>query len=136
MTKDFVSGLIMAAWIMAATTGIAAPQEPAVTDRAPRMLEAEALKGDWRLETAAKECQVELGLDAKTFPGPNAPGWEMRDGGCLSGLNLGGVEAWRPSSDGIALLRNDGSLVVFLSRRGQGFEGSGPDGERLRLVRV
>ena len=136
MTKDFVSGLITAAWIMAATTAIAAPQEAAVTDRAPRMLEAEALKGDWRLETADKGCPVELGLETKTFPGPNAPGWRLKDRGCLSGLNLGVVEAWRPSSDGIALLRNDGSLVVFLSRRGQGFEGSGPDGERLRLVRA
>ena len=103
----------------------------------PRLPEAAELAGRWRVETSTAGYEVRLTVETVVFAGPDAPALGLvSDGPCLESLQPGGIEAWRPSSDGIALLRNDGSLVVFLSRRGQGFEGSGPDGERLRLVRA
>ncbi|WP_292072363.1 AprI/Inh family metalloprotease inhibitor [Brevundimonas sp. UBA7534] len=102
-----------------------------------RLPEAAELAGRWRIETSTAGCDVRLTVETVVFAGPDAPALRLvSDGPWLASVDLGVIEAWRPSSDGIALLRNDGSLVVFLSRRGQGFEGSGPDGERLRLVRV
>lgn len=107
-----------------------------MVERTPQLMEADALRGRWRLEAQEGGCTLVLGLGAVDFEGPNAPAWRLRDeGGCLSGLGLDVVQAWRPSSDGMALLRADGSLVAFLSRKGQTFEGQGPGGERLRLVR-
>lgn len=105
---------------------------------APRLPDAAELTGGWRMEGEdGSACDLVLDARAVLFDGPHAPAHVLTAASpCLASMSLGGVKAWRPSSDGIALLRNDGSLVVFLSRRGQGFEGSGPDGERLRLVRA
>jgi hypothetical protein len=105
-------------------------------ERTPRLAEPAEVAGRWRMETKGDGCGVSLTAESVVFPGPDAAGWRLTgDDPCLATLHLRGVEAWRPSSDGIALLRADGSLVVFLGRKGQGFEGPGPDGERLRLVR-
>ena len=101
----------------------------------PRLPEAAELAGRWHIETSTAGCEARLTAETVTFAGPDAPALRLvSDGPCLASLE--GIEAWRPSSDGIALLRNDGSLVAFLSRKGAGFEGPAPDGERLRLVRV
>ena len=45
------------------------------------------------------------------------------------------MAAWRPAPDGIALIRADGRVILFLSRRGDRYAGQGPAGEELTLIR-
>lgn len=121
------------------TVSIRTDTEKAVMGQtgAPRLPDAAELTGGWRLEgEGGPVCELVLDAGAVRFDGPHAPAHVLTAASpCLASMRLGEVKAWRPGSDGIALLRDDGSLVVFLSRKGTAYEGRAPDGQRLRLVR-
>lgn len=115
-------------------------REQAVMGRTsmPRLPDATELAGDWRIEgQGGLDCDLVLDASVMRFEGAQAPAHDLTAATRrLTPMGLGEVRAWRPSPDGIALLRDDGSLVVFLNRNGTAYEGRGPDGERLRLVRA
>ena len=108
-----------------------------MTQSIPALPQAADLAGRWRLAIADRaECQLTLDPTALDLGGPNAPAWRLNDdAGCLAHAGVGEAAGWRPAPDGIALIRADGRVILFLSGRGDRYAGQGPAGEELTLIR-
>ena len=115
----------------------ASSQETPMTQSIPALPQAADLAGRWRLAIADRaECQLTLDPTALDLGGPNAPAWRLNDdAGCLAHAGVGEAAGWRPAPDGIALIRADGRVILFLSGRGDRYAGQGPAGEELTLIR-
>ena len=115
----------------------ASSQETPMTQSIPALPQAADLAGRWRLAIADRaECQLTLDPTALDLGGPNAPAWRLNDdAGCLAHAGVGEAAGWRPAPDGIALIRADGRVILFLSRQGETYAGRGPAGEAVTLTR-
>jgi hypothetical protein len=93
-----------------------------------------AFAGDWTLTTAAGDCVVRL----SATPAPEVGGWTIAgDRACLAARGMARATAWRPDTDGLALVAADRSTVAFFSREASGaYVARRPGGERLTLSRA
>src|SRR5690349_18546373 len=89
-----------------ALTGAAQAMTPALLDPAQ-------VAGAWTLSRAGgASCSLTLKADEA---GPNRH--QLVLGDCAKMAGIGASTGWRASSDGIALVTDDGSTVIFLARQ-------------------
>lgn len=76
------------------------------------------LVGDWVVFDATRFCAIHLWID----DAPQANGFKLTIDPQLGTCNFGmAAVAWRPASDGIALLDHEGSTLMFFSQEAGGY---------------
>lgn len=103
----------------------------------PILPAAEDLAGDWRLHWSGGDCIVSLGARTVPMPRPAADAWTLTLApDCVGTDAMEAIRAWRPASDGVAMVDAQGRTRLFLSRTEPGaYEAALPSGQRLRLTR-
>ncbi len=91
----------------------------------------EDLVGDWVVFDAQRSCSIHFGIEDL----PQANGFRLTIDPNIGPCNFSiAAVAWRPAADGISLLDQEGSTLIFFSQEVGGYrsEISGDSGMRLR----
>ena len=90
------------------------------------------LVGDWVLSEAQQFCAIHLWIDEI----PQANGYRLtidaRAGACNFPM---AAVAWRPAPDGISLLDQEGTTLIFFSREAGGYRSDIHSDQGMRLQR-
>ena len=89
------------------------------------------LVGDWVVSYAQRYCSIQLGIEEV----PQANGFRLTVDPSTGACDLPfAAVAWRPAPDGISLLDQDGSTLIFFSQEAGGYRSEihGDRGMRLR----
>lgn len=87
----------------------------------PALPEPRQLAGEWLISAGGAGVALVLTARPADPPTAGAPAWGLQaEAAELQTLGLGAVAAWRPATDGIALIGADGLTAAFFSAEASG----------------